>query len=125
MEYWLLGGTLELCDRRGGNGGNLTVISFEWGEQLEKITVSCDLENQSTLIQLTLTTRQTRRGGGREVNYGPFGSYYPRRTFIYGNVYGFTGRANKGQIYGLGVYSDRNSRENQWSHADSTSHEEI
>lgn len=80
-------------EKHGGNGGNLTTISFDKGEQLIEIQ---GYHSDAYVDQITLYTKKLGEGNAQ---YGPFGQHESKPFSISGNIYGFFG--------GSGVVVDR------------------
>lgn len=99
-EYLLLGDVPVLGRKHGGDGGNLTTITFDRGEKIASIE---GLYGDDFVSQLTFITLKAGKAGGIKARYGPFGRKGSSPISIEGNVLGFYGKASQ-YLNSLGVY---------------------
>ena len=104
-EYQYLDGTIGLGGKYGGDAGNLTTISLEYGEELSglkgKLVVLQGPAWEINLIgQITFITRKK---DGSTAAYGPFGRGGTVPISVDGHILGFSGSAPE-FLASLGVF---------------------
>ena len=100
MEYNLHGGGVRTGEKHGGASGNLTTITFEYGEGLVEMRGKMGGVLHQTIKQLTFISRKM---DGSTVIHGPFGKLGYKSFSIPGNIIGYTGRVGK-DLESLGVF---------------------
>lgn len=100
VEYRQLGDGTLLGDKHGGkNNQNLTTITFDRGEQMKEIRGQIG-ESPKFIHQLTFITRKE---GGGNAQYGPFGLPGQESFSLVGDIYGLIGSSGT-QVDRIGVY---------------------
>lgn len=101
IEYILLGDSTVLGELHGWNSSpnrNLTTVSFDKGEQL--IEVHGKVGDGKFVYQMTFITKKE---GGGNAQYGPFGVSGNELFSFFGNIYGFFGHSGS-MVDRIGMY---------------------
>lgn len=101
VDYWQLGDIFKpppyFGDKHGGDGGNLTVVTFDLGEQI----VEFQGKTGDGFVEQMIVT--TKKQGGALAQYGPFGKVGKEPFSFQGNIYGIFGSSGS-MVNRIGVY---------------------
>ena len=96
-ESWQQGGFPLLGYKRGGDGGEITAVTLEAGEQIVEFHGEY---NDDCISKVHFITQ---KNGGRKTFYGPFGKPGKTTFAFFGKVFGFHGHAGD-MINKIGFY---------------------
>ena len=102
FEYLVLNGSTRLGGKHGGDGGNLTVITF--GNDEELIGLTAKIEVTWLYQAIGQVSFVSRKRDGSEISYGPFGNSGNETVSVSGHILGFAGGAGDTSMMYLRAY---------------------